>query len=92
MRFTWDPEKRKTNLTRHGFDFNDAQRIFQGLFWTFEDTRVGYGERRYAGYGLLEGIVVALAFTEHADETVRIITMRKATSHERRDFYDQIRD
>ncbi len=92
MRFTWDPEKRKANLAKHGLDFNDAHKVLRGLSWSLEDTRGSYGERRYVSYGFLGEVVIALAFTELDDETIRIITMRKATSHERRDFFDQIRD
>lgn len=92
MRFTWDPEKREVNIARHGLDFVDAQRVFRGLFWTFEDRRRSYGERRHIGYGLLEALVVTVVFTEPEEDTFRIISMRKATSHEQRSFFRRFKD
>ena len=34
MRFTWDNAKRETNLTKHGFDFVDAETVFSGATFT----------------------------------------------------------
>lgn len=30
MRFTWDESKRQINLSKHGLDFADAARVFDG--------------------------------------------------------------
>lgn len=43
MRFSWDEKKRRSNLKRHGLDFVDAPRVFEGLTFTFEDDRFAYG-------------------------------------------------
>jgi uncharacterized DUF497 family protein len=29
--YTWDPEKNRRNIARHGIAFEDAVRIFEGL-------------------------------------------------------------
>jgi len=81
--FTWDETKRRTNLRKHGIDFVDAPKIFQGLTFTAEDEREAYGERRFLTLGLLEDQVVSVAHTESHDE-FRIISIRKATRHEAR--------
>ena len=83
--FTWDESKRKLNLAKHGIDFRDAQAIFEGPLVTAEDSREDYGETRYVALGLLEGIVVSIAYTERG-ESVRIISIRKALKHEARFF------
>lgn len=44
--FEWDPAKRETNLRKHGIDFVDAVRMFEGLVLEREDRRRDYGERR----------------------------------------------
>jgi hypothetical protein len=41
------------------------------------------GEERWIGIGLLDGRVVVVVYTELDEETTRIISLRKALSHER---------
>ena len=33
MQFTWDEAKRLENLRKHGLDFADAERVFDGKFF-----------------------------------------------------------
>ena len=87
--FPWDEKKRKLNLAKHGIDFQDAAAICEGPLVTVEDTREDYGEPRYVALGLLEGIVVSMAYAERNDK-VRIISNRKALKHEARFFFSQI--
>jgi hypothetical protein len=87
--FTWDEAKRRANLRKHGIDFVDAPKIFQGLTFTAEDDREAYGERRFLTLGLLEDQILSVAHTEHRDE-IRIISIRKATKHEARFYFSQI--
>jgi len=90
MRFEWDEEKRRTNLTRHGFDFEQAEKVFASVSHTFSDDRFDYGERRFMTYGLLEGEVIAIAHTESEDsKIIRIISMRKATKYEEISFFKE---
>ncbi|MCI0697274.1 BrnT family toxin [candidate division KSB1 bacterium] len=89
MEFTWDEKKRKTNVRKRGLDFADAEMVFAGATFTFEDDRFDYGEQRFITIGLLRGIVVVIAHTE-GDETVRIISMRKATKHEQEIFFESL--
>jgi hypothetical protein len=50
-------------------------------------TREEYGEPRWIGIGILESVCAVVAFTESSDgEVIRIISMRKALSHERKIF------
>ena len=86
MRFLWDETKRQTNLSKHGLDFADAERVFAGPLVLFEDGREDYGEQRMIGIGLLETVVVLIVQVE-ADDTIRIISMRRAESDETDLFY-----
>ena len=52
------------------------------------DERENYGEDRYIGIGLLQGRVVVVVYTEPDEETIRIISLRKALSYERK-YYEQ---
>jgi uncharacterized DUF497 family protein len=57
--------------------------------WAVEDTRESYGEPRYVALGLLEDIVVSIAYTERG-ENIRVISIRKALKNEARFFFSQI--
>ena len=86
MRFTWDEMKRQANLSKHGLDFADAEKVFAGPLILVEDNRHDYGEQRTIGIGLLNFLVVLIVHVE-SDHEIRIISMRKATSDEIDLFY-----
>ena len=87
--FSWDESKRLPKLRKHGIDFRDAQKIFDGLTLTAEDDREDYGELRFLTLGLLEDQVVSVAHTERGQD-IRIISIRKATKHEARFYFSKI--
>jgi uncharacterized DUF497 family protein len=86
MRFTWDEMKRQANLSKHGLDFADAEKVFAGPLILVEDNRHDHGEQRMIGIGLLDFLVVLIVHVE-SDHEIRIISMRKATSDEIDIFY-----
>lgn len=81
MRFTWDEVKRKRNLKDHGLDFVEAEDVFNGATYTYEDDRFRYEEQRLVTLGLLEGVPVSIVHTETKDR-IHIISFRKATKRE----------
>lgn len=81
MKFEWDENKRRANLQKHGFDFADAERIFESDRVIFIDDRFDYGEMRLVTIGFLSQRIVTVTYTEH-DEVIRIISLRKATKNE----------
>ena len=92
MQFEWDAQKRRDNLHKHGFDFDDAWRIFEMPMLTILDDRQEYGEERWIGIGLLNTRVVYVVYTEQAEDVIRIISLRKALIHERIAYTEFIRD
>jgi uncharacterized protein len=92
MKFEWDEHKNQSNLIKHGFDFADAFRIFNLPMVVEFDERQDYGEDRCVGIGLLNGRVVVVVYTELDEETVRIISLRKALSHERRRYEQYLKN
>jgi uncharacterized protein len=86
MRFVWDELKNQTNMLRHGFSFADAWEIFEVPMLIDLDDRFDYGEDRWIGIGQLRSRIVVVVYTEPNDETIRIISLRKALSHERRAY------
>ncbi|MBN1637938.1 MAG: BrnT family toxin [Ignavibacteriales bacterium] len=84
MKFEWDEHKRKINLQKHGIDFQEADEIFNNPMLMKMDRRLDYGEERYIGLGVTQKCVVLIVYTEPTEETNRIISIRKATKHERK--------
>ncbi len=89
MRFTWREAKRRDNLREHGFDFVDAEEVFAGPTFTFEDDRFRYNEQRFVTLGLLKGVCVSLVHTETSDR-IPVISFRKATRNEQIIFFHNI--
>jgi uncharacterized protein len=86
MYFSWDETKRRANLSKHGLDFAQAEQVFAGHTLTRPDLRFAYGESRFSSVGMLGAQVVVIAHTETAD-MIRIISMRRATRHEREHYF-----
>jgi uncharacterized DUF497 family protein len=89
MRFLWDEPKRQANLNKHGVDYTDAERVFAGPTFTFEDDREDYGEQRWVTLGLLGVKVVVIVHTETAEE-IRVISMREADKDEQLLFFTNL--
>lgn len=91
MKFEWDETKRESNLQKHGLDFADAEVVFQGAVYTFEDDRFEYGEQRYTTISILQTMIVVISHAE-SDDTTRVISMRRATKHEQRLYFQNFTD
>ena len=89
MRFTWDENKRKANIMKHGLDFANAQTVFAGPTFTIPDSRFDYGEERFVSIGLLDADVVVIVHTETENE-IRVISMRKGTANEQKIIFENI--
>ncbi len=89
MVFRWDPRKATANQRKHGVDFLDATSVLQDPFGTtFPDIDHSRGEARFLTIGMsASGHLLVVAHTEE-DDTIRIISARRATPRERR-FYEE---
>ena len=92
MKFEWDEEKNKANIRKHRIDFADVPPAFNGPMFTVHDTRREYGEDRIVGIGLLGSGVIVVVYVEKYEDTIRIISARKAKRHERETFKNEIQD
>ncbi len=86
MRFSWHESKRQTALKKRGLDFAQAEQVFLGPTFTFEDDRKDYGEQRWVTLGLLREKVVVIVHTE-TDNEIRVISMREADKDEQLLFF-----
>lgn len=83
MKLEWDEQKNRTNLRKHGLSFANVARVFAAPMLVDLDDRFDYGEDRWIGIGRLQSRVVVVVYSEPDEETIRIISLRKALSHER---------
>lgn len=90
MRFTWDRNKAKLNQKKHRVSFDEAVTTFSDpLAFMIADTK--HGDKRFVIIGL--SALERVLYTVHAEideETTRIISARRATSHERRRYEEGI--
>ncbi|MCE2886869.1 MAG: BrnT family toxin [Pseudanabaena sp.] len=91
MEFEWDEANRLANLRKHGIDFLDVSFVFEGDTLTVEDNRYDYGEQRFVAFGLLQSLVVAIVHSDRND-SIRIISARKATRYEQKIYFEEVFD
>ena len=88
MRFDWDPKKAKSNLKKHGVSFEEASTVFADDFAKvfFDEIHSDVEIREIiVGYSIRNQLLV-VCFTETGIESIRIITARKPTRPERKDY------
>ena len=90
MRYTWNPEKNRRNLARHGIVFADAVRIFDGITVEKEDDRLDYDEVRVYAIGLVNGLEITVIYTDRDEDERRIIYAWRSEPHERRTYWQQV--
>lgn len=88
---TWDETKRRKNIRDHGLDSNGCDAIWDNFTITREDIRRTYGEKRFVTFGLIEGDVVVLVYTERRAGP-HIISLRKAEKYEARYYFEIAKD
>jgi uncharacterized protein len=80
------PGKNRTNIAKHGIDFEDAISIFEGLVFERIASKRDYGEQRFLAFGVANGRVVALVYTLRGEGRRRIISARRASRREREEY------
>lgn len=87
MEFEWDAEKAVRNLRKHGVAFEDAARVFlDDARLETHDGREDYGEDRWATIGLVHAVVLYVVYTIRHEDTIRIISARRALHHEQKQY------
>ena len=87
MRFEWTETKRRSNIEKHGIDFVDAIRLFDGQYSVFRSDREG--EKRFGAVGLVHGRVVTVIYHDREDVR-RIISARRARTDEEKSYNQSI--
>ncbi len=93
IQFEWDERKAKANRRKHGITFEEAQTVFfddEALFMRDPDHSVD--EERFVLLGLsavLRTLVVCHCYRD--SDTIRIISARRATQSERKQYEERQR-
>ena len=85
---SFDADKHANTLSERGLDFLDAQRVFAGATFTFEDKRRDYSEARQISVGFPDGRMVVIGWVERA-QSRHVFSMRKANEREVRTYQKQ---
>ena len=91
LEFEWDRKKAEANRATHGIDFEEALTIFRDpLARIFEDPEHSEDEPREIIIGhSVEQRLILVCFTVRGTR-IRIISARKATPLERKDYEENV--
>ena len=84
-KFEWDENKKKSNIDKHGIDFDDAIQIFEDKM-RVEAHSPQKDEERYITFGTVNEIILAVVYTNR-NNVKRIISARVAHENERRIYF-----
>ncbi len=89
--FQWDPAKAATNQRKHGVSFEEAVAAFADpMSLTIADPDHSVGEQRFLLLGrAASGRLLVVAHTDRG-ATIRLISARAATRHERKTYEEDI--
>lgn len=90
LRWIWDAEKNRRNKRTHGLSFETAVLVFDDPLAASQPDP-SPDEERWQTIGMIGGVVVFVVHTWPQPDTTgeeigRIISARKATSHERKAY------
>jgi len=91
LNFEWDEEKAAGNYDKHGVSFEEGVTIFYDpLALSRDDPDHSANEQRYIDIGVSENDrILVVNYTERG-RNIRIISCRKATRRERRQYEEGI--
>lgn len=92
MNFEWDENKNLINQRKHGVSFEEVKSVFEDPYAIlFDDPDHSEYEERFLiiGMTVAKGICIVSHCYRGADETIRIISARKATKSERNVYEEQ---
>jgi uncharacterized protein len=91
-RFEWDKNKAASNTAKHGISFDEASTVFNDpQARIFDDAAHSLDERREIIIGhSTKGRLLLVYFTERPGEIIRVISARKPTKGERKDYEESV--
>ena len=93
IEFEWDEVKNESKVRKHGISFDKAIRVFADPLHITRWDRIENGEMRWQTFGLVGGVqILMVAYTiedQSGGELFRLISARRATKIERRDYENE---
>ena len=90
MYIIWDPNKAESNFKKHKIRFSDAEMVIYDPFAMTIEEQIVATEQRFVSLGSDSfGRVIVVVYTYRAD-TIRLISARKATPSERKQYEKRI--
>jgi len=93
MRYSWDHDKERRNLAKHGLDFSFAEHVFADPHLAIVFDRIEDGEERWHAVGRVGEhriLVVVHTYPDPSDEeAIRVIGVREATRIERTRYEEE---
>ena len=88
MEFEWDQKKAQKNQKKHSVGFSEASTIFgDPMELTISDPDHSQEEFRFLSIGTSDlGNLLLVSYTERQENRVRIISARKATKYETKQY------
>jgi uncharacterized DUF497 family protein len=86
MHFTWDPRKAASNLRKHSVTFEEASTVFDDEHALVQPDVTHEDRLLILGTSTRARLLFVVYVEREADDTVRIISARKATPHERKKY------
>jgi uncharacterized DUF497 family protein len=83
MEFEWDENKRMSNIEKHGFDFRESWKLFDGDHIKGVAKQGKCGEERFLATGLIDEVYATIICTMR-NGIYRVISLRKARPNEQR--------
>ncbi len=90
MDVLWDPEKAKTNFRKHRIRFSDADFVFYDPMALVIEEQLVDGEQRFVSVGTDSIGRILVVVYSYRNDSIRIISARKATPHERKVYEKRI--
>ncbi len=79
MIFEYDPEKSRTNLRKHGIDFEQAKKLWKGSYVEF--SAKSEFENRFTIIGFMKGKLYTCIYTLRENK-IRLISCRRSREKE----------
>ena len=86
----WDPEKAKTNFRKHRIRFSDADFVFYDPMALVIEEQLVDGEQRFVSVGTDSIGRILVVVYSYRNDSIRIISARKATPRERKVYEKRI--
>ena len=91
LKFEWDENKNQTNIKKHGVSFEEASSVFNdpNTLILSDDVHSDVEDRFILiGFSYKYNLLVVCHCYRQNDEIIRIISARKATKNETREYLE----